>query len=171
MNASVFLFAAAGARLIFRLFPACITDMAPLFIPVCQTAHELYAQEPDFHLSLRICCSSAKKSSPIGASDLPNSSTLSLAQSEKVMITSSPMTQLLAMNTDGVRIDVSYGRPELQRVLDETLETSKGKGGVGVGVCGPAGMVEEMERRVAKVDAPTRKSVGGVEIHAERFSL
>lgn len=45
------------------------------------------------------------------------------------------------------------------------------KGGVGVGVCGPSGLVQSMEKLVRDLPKEERKRVGGVEIYAEAFSL
>jgi ferric-chelate reductase len=54
--------------------------------------------------------------------------------------------------------------------LDEVVAGTM-DGGVGVGACGPSGMVDGVERLVGCVSKGETKRVGGVEIHAERFSL
>ena len=61
-------------------------------------------------------------------------------------------------------------RPDLAGIFGEVISVASG-GGVGVGACGPGQMVEGVERLVAAVSGLERKRVGGVEMHAERYSL
>ncbi|KZT00744.1 uncharacterized protein LAESUDRAFT_731977 [Laetiporus sulphureus 93-53] len=72
---------------------------------------------------------------------------------------------------------LTAGRPRiakiLDRVVDRTCELWKASptlpAGVVVGVCGPAGLGEEVGRCVAGVSTERRKSVGGIELHEETF--
>ncbi len=61
-------------------------------------------------------------------------------------------------------------RPDLSVILDDVIKTTVG-GGVGVGACGPGFLVEGLQKLVNAVPKEEKKRVGGVEIHAERFSL
>jgi len=51
------------------------------------------------------------------------------------------------------------------------VKTTSSGGGVGVGACGPVALIESVERLVNAVEREERKRVGGVEVHAEQFSL
>lgn len=62
------------------------------------------------------------------------------------------------------------GRPDLKVLLAEIVAAT-GDGGLGVGLCGPAGMVEQAERLCRGYDKSALARVGGIQVHAERFSL
>lgn len=67
---------------------------------------------------------------------------------------------------------IYQGRPDLSKILSHLIAGQPGgNGGVGVGVCGPAALGDSMEKLVQAVPTIDRKRVGGVELHAERFSL
>jgi len=70
-----------------------------------------------------------------------------------------------------VNIIVKHGRPVIESLLTGLINISLEGGGVGIGACGPQGMITDLERLVAGIDQVTKTRVGGVEMHAERFSL
>lgn len=110
--------------------------------------------QPDFHLDL-ILCYTAK------------TETLATKLEGEA---SRPLDAFNNLETPLIRVRVRNGRPDLAEVLDEVVRTTV-DGGVGVGACGPGGMVEGVERLVHHLPSAERKRVGGVEVHAERFSL
>ncbi|KAG2004715.1 ferric reductase transmembrane component, variant 2 [Coprinopsis cinerea AmutBmut pab1-1] len=69
------------------------------------------------------------------------------------------------------------GRPKIGKALDSAIAkaVSLGPGrkgeegimGVAVGVCGPAGLGDDVVKAVAGIDAARRDQVGGIEIHEE----
>jgi ferric-chelate reductase len=65
---------------------------------------------------------------------------------------------------------ISQGRPDLSNLLNRVIANT-GVGGVGVGACGPSGLVDGVEKLVRAVSREEQKRVGGVELHSERFSL
>ncbi|WWD19441.1 hypothetical protein CI109_103901 [Kwoniella shandongensis] len=85
---------------------------------------------------------------------------------EKTKITS----LLKEMETDTISVQLRSGRPDLKQILEDVVRTTA-KGGVGVGVCGPHALSYHVEELVFNVTQEDRKRVGGVEVHAERFSL
>ena len=73
---------------------------------------------------------------------------------------------------DGLAGIIYQGRPDLPAILQGVINQSPdGPAGVGVGVCGPAALGDSVERIVKGVKAEDKGRVGGVECHAERFSL
>lgn len=75
-----------------------------------------------------------------------------------------------------VGMRVVAGRPNLKAALSnvakrtESTMTPKNKAtGIFVGVCGPAGLVEDAWRAEDALDGEMKKKVGGVELHEEAF--
>lgn len=74
-------------------------------------------------------------------------------------------------------LTLSAGRPKLGKILDAVISraVSYGSGvkasmditGVVVGVCGPAGLGDEVAQVISQVDAGRRWAVGGIEVHEE----
>lgn len=80
--------------------------------------------------------------------------------------------QSLSQLPIGMRIVA--GRPNLKSALDNvvkrtesTLTPENKTTGVYVGVCGPAGLVEDAWRAEAALEGDMKKKVGGVELHEE----
>lgn len=74
--------------------------------------------------------------------------------------------EIVRSDLDGLK---RPGRPDLAAILTDVLKTARG--GVGVGACGPAALVDKVQRLVRAVPSGENKRVGGVELHAEQFSL
>lgn len=74
-------------------------------------------------------------------------------------------------------LTLTAGRPKVSKVLDAVISraVSYGSGvkasmditGVVVGVCGPAGMGDDVVQAISQVDAGRRWAVGGIEMHEE----
>ena len=78
-------------------------------------------------------------------------------------------------------LTLSPARPKLGKVLSGVVDRSaalfsgrherrRGGGGltgVIVGVCGPAGLGDDVRRAVAEFDPKRRKTIGGIELHEE----
>ena len=67
-------------------------------------------------------------------------------------------------------VKVVEGRPDLDAVLSGVVERTNG-GGVGLGVCGPRQLGQDLTTLVNRVAPDARKRAGGVELHVETFSL
>ena len=129
--------------------------LVPIFEAMLSSASNLESVQPDFHLDL-ILCSTA----PVDP----------LARNVEKKSAGSELDRLSRLETPATRVRVLNRRPDVSGILTEVLRNTLG-GGVGVGVCGPGMLVEGMQRFVHALPLTERNRVGGVEIHAERFSL
>ena len=68
-------------------------------------------------------------------------------------------------------VSIHLGRPPLARITDEAIAQTPDRGGLGMGVCGPENLVVTMESLARTCSHESRRRVGVVDIHAERFSL
>ncbi|KAG6911018.1 hypothetical protein DXG01_005433 [Tephrocybe rancida] len=78
-------------------------------------------------------------------------------------------------------LTLSAGRPKIVKSLETALsravtlgEDARDEGrvsGMLVGVCGPAGLGDDVSRAVAAIDPGRRDQVGGIEMHEEVFGL
>lgn len=108
--------------------------------------------QPDFRLTLILCHTLLET----GSSESEKRSSLaSWRQFE------APMVNVKFVNS----------RPDTKAILDEVVTNTKANGGVGIGSCGPAPMVDALGKLVWELSKSERIRVGGVEYHAERFSL
>ena len=120
---------------------------------ILQSASALDSAQSDFHLDL-ILCFTARGDSTTKLEDKINPSVLDT---------------LTGMETSSAKVRIENRRPDLKAILDEVVKYTV-SGGVGVGACGP-GLVEGLEKLVNGISKGESKRAGGVEIHAERFSL
>lgn len=68
-------------------------------------------------------------------------------------------------------IEFSTVRPDFSDLLNGVVldGASASGGGLGVGVCGPTGMVETVSQAVTNLDPGRVQQIGGVELHTEKF--
>jgi len=68
-------------------------------------------------------------------------------------------------------IEFSTVRPDISNLLNDVVSdgASASGGGLGVGVCGPAGMVETVSQAVTNLDPGRVQQIGGVKLHTEKF--
>jgi ferric-chelate reductase len=117
-------------------------------------ATTLGLSRPDFHLSL-ILCFTSKANTSVEAEN--KESDLKLHP-------------IVDFESSSLSVKVLNSRPDLGKILEDIVRVTL-KGGVGIGVCGPSGLVQSMERLVRDLPKGEKKRVGGVEIYAEAFSL
>lgn len=122
---------------------------------------------PDFQFDLVLCYTAKVAVAPSG--EKPS---VSVSEGK----TGLRLSALCAQSTESTRITILNRRPDLTAILVDVVErtmplTGGGNGGVGVGACGPAVMVDDLEKLVYHFPKAEAKRVGGVEMHAERFSL
>lgn len=72
--------------------------------------------------------------------------------------------------SSSLSVKILHSRPDLRSILDDVVKVTL-RGGVGVGVCGPSGLVQSVEKLVRGLSTEEKKRVQGVEIYAEAFSL
>ncbi|KAH9473786.1 hypothetical protein MJO28_000387 [Puccinia striiformis f. sp. tritici] len=66
-------------------------------------------------------------------------------------------------------IKLRWQRPQLDVLVKEFLMDVVGGQGVGLGACGPPGLMAEVRSSVAMIDLKTAKRVGGISMHFEGF--
>ncbi len=119
-----------------------------------ETASIIIHSHSDFRLSLELYYTS-------------KTSTPSSPEVEEIEVS---QPYLRDNETSNLSLKIRNSRPDLDSILGRVVDVTA-KGGVGVGVCGPSGMVETMEKLVRAVSRKERQRVEGVEIHSEAFSL
>ena len=68
-------------------------------------------------------------------------------------------------------VEFKTARPVFSEIMNEIVsgkDLSTG-GGLGVGVCGPAGFVEGVSQAVIDLNADQVQTIGGVKLHTEKF--
>ncbi|EFP81998.2 uncharacterized protein PGTG_08247 [Puccinia graminis f. sp. tritici CRL 75-36-700-3] len=68
-------------------------------------------------------------------------------------------------------LELKVDRPIFSQVLNEVAsgEALVNGGGLGVGVCGPSGLVEGVSQAVMDLDPNQVQGIGGVKLHSEKF--
>ncbi|KAJ9094738.1 hypothetical protein QFC21_005896 [Naganishia friedmannii] len=112
--------------------------------------------ESDVHLSLILCFTGKTKAT-------------SVQKVEEKEIAPKTFT-VNDIESPSLSIKIINSRPDLRCILEDVVKVTL-EGGVGVGVCGPSGMVQSMEKLVRDLPREEKKRVQGVEIYAEAFSL
>ncbi|KAJ9115815.1 hypothetical protein QFC22_004956 [Naganishia vaughanmartiniae] len=131
-----------------------IEALEPQLRRLIDLATSLEASGLDVHLSL-ILCFTSKTEKTGGEGEKGNA-----LRGSGVNNIESPLLSVKIVNS----------RPDLQGILEGVVKLTL-KGGVGVGVCGPSGLVQSVEKYVRDVPKDEKKRVQGVELYAEAFSL
>ncbi|ORY23691.1 hypothetical protein BCR39DRAFT_590872 [Naematelia encephala] len=139
---------------------AIIDALAPQILKLDQSAEGLELVQPDFRLNMILCFTAPVAAVVTNNEDVrPSLAFKSLAEASTTHL-----------ETASNQITILNRRPDLREILDDVVRNTT-DGGVGVGGCGPAGMVDDLEKMVRGVPRIDRQRVGGVELHSERFSL
>ncbi|KAJ9091924.1 hypothetical protein QFC21_007037 [Naganishia friedmannii] len=122
---------------------------------VIDIATSLGSSRSDFHLSLILCFTSRSHAD---------------SRSDELEGDSPKLNFLNDIESSSLSVKILNSRPELREILTGIVKVTL-RGGVGVGVCGPSGLVQSVEKHVRALPKAEKKRVDGVEVHAEAFSL
>ena len=150
--------------------------LGPLLNDLLRSVEGIELVQPDFHLTVILA-----HSTKLASSDSPPPSPTAVLSGKEIaspvgekqmappLLETAPGPQETTLTTV---ILIEGGRPNLAVILEEAVELAgTGKGGLGVGSCGPKQLTDGVEKLVRLLPKEERKRVGGVEVHTERFSL
>lgn len=135
----------------FSLSSILPSELLDYLLPSLQSLLDLSQDVPSLSLSIRLACTSQP---PIPTSVSKHLKPLRLVDS------ATPTSTLVPI--------VTYSRrPDLVSLFDGLIQRTRVGGGVGICACGPAPLVEAVEKFVDEVDEEKARRVGGVEMFIE----
>lgn len=143
------------------------TSLAPLLLSLLDKVQSFQQTSPTFEFRLILFeTTSAQPAAPKIDLDRP----LHLDADARADEEKAAAKEVDTSPKDSPLVTTNHGRPDFSQILAQALAVTQG-GGMGVGACGPAGMLERIDRASRHLSRAEMQRAGGFTLHNERFSL